>query len=357
MKKLFTLVCLLSLAALVLLTACGKNQLTSPVEESGEEQPLSLDKEFGGFETNDEAVAFGDAEMLSDFPEDVQVADAFSQDAVTMDALTSDPETVKAYFLRITFGLLEGDATAGEEVDFSGSAQVSKGTLVLLRTIRFERNDAIILPRENRQTLEFTSTVTTHFDGLALAIIDNETTDSDDGTFTFKAGGYSKTLNFSELESLELLEEVGEGPHAVSIISRSKDVTPFDGGFVAGRWVKTRPHGGEFRGRWINSLGTNAGHLKGIWGIDRLGNKVFKGKYISLNGEFRGLMKGHWEYERGQQTGFFRGRWVNREHKTVGIIRGKFRTGRENSRRGFFHGRYHVTNSKDAEGDVGAADG
>ncbi|NIV92951.1 hypothetical protein GWN42_09160 [candidate division KSB1 bacterium] len=354
MKKSFILLCLFSLSAFLLFAACGQNQLATPDGETvGEEEELSLDKEFGGFGTNDEPVAFGEEDMLEQFPEDEEVADAFSQDPATMDLLTTDADTVKAYFLRITFGLLEGDSTATDVVDFSGSAEVSKGTLVLLKTIRFEANDAIVLPRESRQKLEFVSNIKIHFDGLALAIIDNDTTGSEVCTFTFNADGYSKTLDFSELDSLELIEPVGNGPYEVSIVSRVRNVTAFAGGFLSGQWVKTRQHGGEFRGRWINSLGTNAGFVKGIWGINRVRNKVFKGKYISMSGEFRGLLAGEWNYVRGENVGFFRGRWVNRELSTMGILRGKFKTGRENSRRGFFHGRYRLTRHLGTETDEG----
>ena len=355
MKRLFSVVGVLSLSALVLFSACGKDDLTAPEENLGEQEELSLEKEFGGFTTSDEPAAFGDPEMASDFSEDMAVADPLSADAAVVSVLTSDTAKVKAYFLRITWGLLEGDSTATEEVNFSGSAQVSKGTLVVLRAIRFEGSDGLVLPRPDRQTVEFNSIITRHFDGLALAIIDNDTTD-DVGTFTFTAGDYSKTLEFSELDSLEIIEPVGSGPYEVSMVSRSKEYVPFAGGFISGRWVKTRPHGGIFRGRWINSLGTNAGFLKGIWGVRRNGQKVFMGKYISLNGEFRGLLKGHWNYNRDENSGVFRGRWVNRARKTVGVLRGRFKTGPEGTRRGFFHGRYRVTRADNAEADTGESD-
>ncbi len=352
MKKLLNFVGILSLGAWLMVSACGSNDLTAPEEKLGEEQELSLEKEFGGFSTENEPVAFGEADMLTDFSEDAEVADPVSQDAAVRDVLVSDQAKVKAYFLRIAWGLLEGDSTATAVANFSGSAQVSRGTLVLLRTIKFEADDGIVLPRPNRQTLEFNSTIGRHYDGLALAIIDNDTTDTA-GTFTFTAGDYAKTLSFSELDSLELLETVGSGPYEVSMVSRSKEIVPFAGGFIAGHWVRTRPNGGEFRGRWINSLGTNAGFLKGIWGVTRRGQKVFKGKYISMNGEFRGLLAGHWQYERDQKSGVFRGRWVNRNRQTVGTLHGKFKVGREGTRRGFFHGRYRITHRDRAESELG----
>jgi len=329
---------------LCFLAACGSEQLVNSSDPGDEE--VSLDKTFGGYDSDDEAIAFGESEMVEDFPEDQEVVDSFSDDPAVMAELSAT--TSKVYFLRVTWGFLEGDSTATETIDWSGSAQVNKGTLLLLKTIRFENNDYIHLPRPDRQTIEFSSFTKPHFDGLALAMLDNDTAQSDvDGTFTLNAGNYSKVLRFSDLDSLELVEPVGAAGLEVSIVSRSKEVTPFDGGFLAGRWVKTAPNGGEFRGRWINSMGTNAGHLRGIWGINRDGNKVFFGKYISLNGDFRGLLEGQWEFDRNERGGTFRGRWVDREHQTAGTLRGHFKTGRPGDRRGFFQGRYKIGNPQD----------
>ncbi|MFQ6112466.1 MAG: hypothetical protein ACE5NG_00085 [bacterium] len=348
MKNSWLSLLMLVFLAIFLVLGCSNEPLTNSREDLEGDEELSLDKEFGGFDTSDEPVGFGEPDMVDDFPEDADVADAFSVEAETVEALNSD--TVKAYFLRITWGLLEGDSTATEVIDWSGSAEINKGTLVLLKTIRFERNDFIHLPRESRQKVDFTSFTSKHLDGIAIAIIDNDTTQEDlEGTFTLNAGNYSKVLAFSELDSLELVESVGSGGHEVSIISRSKEVVPFAGGFLSGHWVKTRPDGGIFRGRWINSLGTNAGHLKGIWGINRRGRKVFFGKWISLNGQFRGLLEGRWQFTRGENRGVFHGRWVNRAFTTGGTLKGHFKTGRPGDRRGFFHGRWRVKRPRDGE--------
>lgn len=345
MKRVWSLM----MAALMLsfLAACGNEPLVNSNDPGNEE--VSLDKSFGGYDTDDEAVGFGESEMVADFPEDQEVENSFSDDPAVVAEL--DAATTKVYFLRATWGYLEGDSTATETIDWSGSAQVNKGTLLLLKTIHFENNDYIHLPRPDRQTLEFTSFTQPHFDGLALAIIDNDTAHADiEGAFTLNAGSFSKVLSFSELDSLELVEAVGAAGLEVSIVSRSKDVTPFDGGFMAGRWIKTGPNGGEFRGRWIDSMGSNAGYLRGIWGVNRNGNKVFFGKYISLNGEFRGLLEGQWEFNRNERGGTFRGRWVDSNLQSAGTLRGHFKTGRPGDRRGFFHGRYQIGNSEEIVG-------
>ncbi len=345
MKKLWSLLWISTFIMMLIFTACSNQQLTDAEIDPEGELELSLDKEYGGYNTTDEAAAFGDTEIIENFPEDVMVTDAISVEPEVLEALNSDK--VKAYFLRITWGYLEGDSTVTESTDWSGSAEINKGTLVLLKTIRFEGNDYIHLPRESRQKIDFTSFTKPHFDGLALAIIDNDTTQDDlDGTFTLTAGGYSTTLNYSQLDSLELIEDVSTEGQQVSIVSRSKEIVPFAGGFLSGRWIKTGADGGIFKGRWINSLGTNAGHLRGIWGINRFGNKVFKGKYISLNGEFRGLLAGQWTYKQNDNKGYFQGHWVDRNYQTGGTLKGHFKTGRPGDKRGFFQGRYKKANKK-----------
>lgn len=351
MKKLFNFFWVLSLLAMVTFTACsGDNQLTEP-EANSESEEASLNLEFGGYETNDEQIAFGDTELLNESSETVDVTDTYATDARVVDALRSDSTDARVFIVRATWGYLQGDSTETDITDWSGSAQIDRGTLIVLKTVRFEGNDFVHLPRTSRQLVEFTSQTKPHFDGLVLAIIDKDTSDSE-GTFTFNAGAFTTTLRYSDLDSLELIEPVGGEGHEVSIISHSRDVKPFAGGFISGKWIKTRPHGGQFRGRWISSLGSSAGYIKGIWGINDFGNKVFKGKYISVNGEFRGLLAGQWSYTRGSEnTGVFSGRWVNRDRQLVGKFRGHFKTGRVGDRRGYFHGRYHIHNHGRTEGD------
>ena len=160
MKKYFSLLWISVLFAMLVFSACSNNeQLTSPGEELGEEA-VSLEKEFGGYESNDETTAFGDSEIADEFGEDEGVADIYATDAAITDVLdpgTAAVDGVKACFVRITWGLLEGDSTATDVINWNGSAQVSKGTLIVLRKIRFEGNDSIVLPRTDRQLVEFTS--------------------------------------------------------------------------------------------------------------------------------------------------------------------------------------------------------
>ncbi|MCH8956623.1 hypothetical protein IIA28_15080, partial [candidate division KSB1 bacterium] len=177
MKKYFSLLWISVLFAMLVFSACSNSQqLTSPSEELGEEA-FTLEKEFGGYESNDEITAFGDSEMADEFGEDEIVADTYATDARLTDVLDparAAPDGVEACFVRITWGLLEGDSSATDVINWNGSARVSKGTLVVLRKIRFEGNDSIVLPRTDRQLVEFTSATKPHFDGLLFATIDND---------------------------------------------------------------------------------------------------------------------------------------------------------------------------------------
>ena len=310
------------------------------VEEPEQLEESQLDMEYGGYTTSDEAIAFGDPSLAKNFEEDESASDQVASDPNVMTDLESD--SVKVYFLRITWGKLQWDSTATEVTDWSGRASINKGTLVVLKKIRFESNDRLVLPRPNRKAVQWQSYTQPHFDGLALAIIDNDTTTTDAGVFALSAGTYSATVTFAELDSMELVESVGSSGNEISIISRSKEVVPFAGGFLEGRWIRVDSTHGVFRGRWINSMGTNAGFVKGIWGINRLRQKVFFGKWISVHGHFKGLLAGRWDYGDDFNRGDFAGHWVNRSLTRAGKLKGVWKAGEAGSRTGFFKGRYRA---------------
>jgi hypothetical protein len=321
------------LAAAFLITACSKDQPTgfqSDVEQS------NLDQEFGGFTTSDELPGFGDASLMNAANEDVDVADSFNSLGKSYEATG-----IKSYVVRLAWGKLQGDSTATTVKDWSGFIEVNKGALAVLKTIRFEGGDHVTLPRTNRKKVEFVSHTQTSYDGMVITIIDNDSGATNvDGAVNIMLGDFSRAFSFDELDSLDQVMSTGDG-YEVSIISRSKEATPFDGGFLAGYWIKENDRGGIFKGRWINSLGTHAGFVRGIWGVNRNAEKVFFGKYISGNGEFKGLLRGRWEYNRNEDHGVFRGEWFNRERQARGTLAGHFRSGRPGDGKGYFHGRWH----------------
>lgn len=336
MKK-YALLSLLVVALLTMLIigGCSKN---SPNEPEQEEELSELDKPYGGLDTSDELPSFGDPEITVDFADDEDVNDPITLDPAFSNKVNAD--TVNAYFIRITWGLLEGDSTATTVIDWSGSASINRGVLGIKKRILFEPQDYIVLPRPDRKTVEWVSYTVPHFDGIALIIIDHDSIDVE-GEFTFSTDLYTRTFSYSELDSMEVVEIVTDEGHQVSIQAYNKKVIPFGGGFLDGRWIRTRKHGGIFKGRWINQFGTCAGHLKGIWGMNRFAEKIFFGKYISLNGQFGGLLAGNWGYkDNAEQAGWFAGRWVNRSLTAIGTLRGHWKVKEDSQRHGFLHGKW-----------------
>jgi hypothetical protein len=344
---------MLALAIAFGITACQKSDPFSSIsDEAIDENEIILESEFGDFDTSNEAPAFGDPELAAKDGEDITVSDIASSDPAVADAM-SDASGIPAIFLRLGWGHLAGDSTESETTDWSGTIEVNKGVLAVLRTIKFERNDNLVRPRENRQKFEFVSTTREHFDGLALAIIDNDTSDIE-GTLTINAGPYSRTFAFSELDSMESIEVVDDKGNEFSIISRAKTVDRFHGGFFAGRWIRRTEHSGEFLGRWISSTGETTGHLKGHWGRFRNGRKGLAGKIINQNGEFIARLAGEWGYHGdSRKHGWMAGRWVSRNHEEKGRFRGVWHAGRPGDGRGFMLGRWAENKNTDSESDSG----
>jgi len=327
---LFTLVLAFSISA------CQKD---GPLD-SGDENLAADDIELvlaSEFDTNDENPAFGKASLQTDDDTEVRVDDNLTTDTDRNRIMDTD-STTKVYFVRMTFGRLEGDTTATDVVDWSGSLQVNKGAIVVRKTIKFERGDRLDLPRESRQELNFKAFTVTRYDGIAFAIVDDPALDLD-GILTVNAGQFSTTFSFSELDSLGFLQEVGADE--ISIISHSKFAAPFAGGFFTGHWYRVTGNSGGFEGRWISPDSDKVGHLKGRWGKGRRGSREMHGKIINDDGTFIGKLNGEWGYNRTQgRRGWLAGKYVNRSNQTVGTFKGHFHTGTPEDRKGFMAGRW-----------------
>lgn len=325
------------LTAALIIGGCSKNSPTEP-DQTGE--GTELDQPFGGFTTSDELPGFGEASIEAEFGDDENVNDIITTDPSFANDLASN--AAKVYYVRITWGLLQGDSTATQVINWDGSATITRGKLGIMKTILFERNqnDHIVLPRSDRRTVQWVSNTVTHFDGILLVIVDKDTLNVP-GAFTFTTSLYSKTFSFDELDSLQMVETVTAQGHQVSIQAHSKQIIRLGGGFVEGKWLKTREHGGVFRGRWINEVGTCVGHVKGIWGLNRRGEKVFFGKYILISGQFGGLLAGDWGNNDSHETnGWFKGRWVNRALTTIGTVEGHWKVNPDSTNKGFFQGKW-----------------
>jgi hypothetical protein len=340
MKKYALLSLLIFVLSVVLIVGgCSEN---SPIEPDQNGEVAELDKPYGGFETTDELPAFGDPEMSVAYGDDENVEDLVTLDPAFTNALHSD--TVNAYYIRITWGLLEGDSTATQVINWDGSASITRGKLGIMKTILSEGNDRITLPRSDHKTVQWISNTGPHYDGILLVIVDKDTSKVP-GEFTFTSNLYTRTFTYDELDSLYLVETVTPQDHQILFQAYNRRIIPFGGGFLEGNWIKNRQHGGFFKGRWINNVGTRVGHLKGIWGVNRFGEQVFYGKYINFNGQFGGLLAGKWEYnDQDENKGWFKGRWVNHSLTGIGTLEGHWKTKDDSTQRGFFNGKWKRSN-------------
>lgn len=323
------------LIMMLIISGCSKNQPTEPDQNS---KKTDLDKPYGGFDTSDERPGFGDPEMSISFTDDDGVTDLISSDPTFTQAMNSD--TINVYYVRITWGLLDYDSTATDVITWDGSATINRGKLGIMKTIRFEPSDKIVLPRQDRKTIQWVSNTTQHYDGILLVIVDKDTLNVP-GEFSLTTSPYTRTFSFAELDSLALVETVTPQGHQVSIQAYSKQIIPLGGGFLEGKWMKNRRYGGCFKGKWMDSLGTQVGHLKGIWGENRFGEKVFYGKYVMLTGRFGGLLAGEWAANDQDETnGWFKGRWVNRMLTIIGTLEGNWTAKTDSTRYGYFDGKW-----------------
>jgi hypothetical protein len=325
----FSLIVLITIS-LASLQGCSKQ---SPDEPKTEIE--SIDQEDGGFTTSQEPV---DDYLVADFgaDEDAEAGDLSKDPSI---ASLLDSTGLKVYYLRLTWGMLEWDSTATTITDWSGAATITRGKLVLLRTIRFESGeDWIVRPRTSQQELAWVSKTLYHFDGVRIAIIDKDTTDTP-GTLTINMGPYSNTFTFAELDSMNAVVDVDAAGNQFSIVSRGREIVALAGGFLEGRWVKEENRdGGRFWGKWVQSNGDHAGYVKGIWGVNRQGNQVIFGKYFSKTGAFKGLLRGEWGYDNVTLgKGWFKGVWLNERRANIGTLIGTFNTKDD---KGFFQGHW-----------------
>ena len=329
---------LISSLALVFLSAmvlfgCSSDNPTNV----GTSDELNLTAEFGGYTAEDEAIAFGDADIAELAKDDPAFVDPIFS-AADFDSVSNG---AKVYALAIRWGMLDFDSTVTAVTDWSGTLQLKHGYVYVHRTLLFEGGDStaqcrklIVRPRPDRQTVEWVSNTTVSFDGLLLAIIVPPTPEGEDWSdneLVFNTAPYSRTFAISELEELDELIDVDNLGNQISFVGRDLDLAPCGTGNLDGRWI-LNPSGknGHLFGRWMSEDGVVLGFLHGHFGDRPEGNKVFFGKIISLDGSFRGFMRGVWgidpsttdNAEDAVAEGWFDGIWAGRDGLPVGRLSG-----------------------------------
>jgi hypothetical protein len=268
----------------------------------------ALEKPNGGLDTADEAPAFGADDELA--------AATIEADTAAVDPLASAPATVEmdhasatsGYRAIILWGKLPADRTTAEARDWSGSLKVSRGGLIVRRTIAFEDRTDAVLPRTSLDTVAFTSVTRPYVDGLALTVLDPSpsTTGAQTLTYTPDDGSTSYTLDLSQLANGPIVVDAGNGFKIVAIGHR-RQAQACDSGFMRGRWHALSPHLGKYLGIVTNEDGERVGHVRGVYGQRRNGDAVLFGKFIDHEGHFRGLLVG--AFENGQ----YHARWIDRQ--------------------------------------------
>lgn len=321
----------------------------SPAEGTGEDlinrpETVDFDDPYGGFNMADEAPGFGDAALLAEFAGDDAFDDPMARDSEVM-ALSSQSD--EQIFLMITWGNLHRDSTITHVTDWSGLLTVDPGAIILKRVIRFERND-MILPRTERDLLEWQSTTLHGVDGIVVNVLPAPQPDGSAGdapvdsmntAISFKTEPFSTEFTLKDLPDLDRIVTLDDG-NAVAFTAVR--ITPSDcpHGFMHGIW-RNHPErrGGVYLGRWATADGQVRGYMRGRYGVNSEGMKVFFGKMIDTTGRFEGVMKGEWGYGDGEFGGWFAGRWVDRSLEIRGGLKGEWRRS-DRCHGGFYRGRW-----------------
>jgi hypothetical protein len=276
---------------------------------SDDAQSISSDIERsnGGFDTADEAPAFG-AEAELD-------AAAIEGDAVAADTEATDPTTTAidqaspadGFHMLIVWGKLPADKGATEARDWSGDLKLSRGALIVRRTIAFEDRTDKLLPRAAAGTVGFQSVTRPFVDGLALTVLDPDASaGAQTLTYTPADGSTAYTLDLSQLAAGPIIVDAGNGEKIVAV-GQHRRADACDRGFMRGRWHALSPHLGKYLGIITDDSGAPVGHVRGVFGQRRNGDAVLFGKLIDRDGHFRGILAGSFE------NGEYRARWIDRQ--------------------------------------------
>jgi hypothetical protein len=267
-----------------------------------------LEKPNGGFDTADEAPAFGDQAELdaAAIEADAVAADTQADDPTTMAIDQSSPAT--GFRMILVWGRLPADRTATDKRDWTGAITLSRGALIVRRTIAFEDATDHLLPRTSRDTVSFSSVTRPYVDGLALTVLDPTPSPSSAQTLTYTPadGSTAYTLDLSQLSAGPIVVDAGNGFKIVAV-GQHRRVDPCDRGFMRGRWHALSPHLGRFLGLVTDDNAAPIGHVRGVFGQRRTGEPVVFGKFIDRDGAFRGLLVGSFD------NGEYKARWIDRQ--------------------------------------------
>jgi hypothetical protein len=301
--------------ALLLVSAAACVDQAGTTDNSATTQS-ALEQANGGETTADEAPMFGDETAFDamNLEADAAVTDSMASDP-TVTTIAAAPDAA-SHRVVIAWGKLPADPTSAAR-DWSGSLTISRGALLVSRTIGFEDRTDHLLPRTSQDVVAFTSITKPFADGLALRVLDPSPASADPLTLTYTPanGGASYTLDLAQLAAGPLVVDAGDGFKVVAVALRDKDGC--EHGFMRGRWHQLLPSLGVYRGLVVGPEGAVIGHVRGIYGERKNGDKVLFGKFIDDAGHFKGILAGTYG------NGDFDARWIVKDGDH-GVIKGKY---------------------------------
>lgn len=279
----------LPLALLVAIPACVDSSSTGT---DPDEVAAALEQENGAFTTDDDVAQFG--------AEDLYAAAAIEADREYVDSMATDPSIIElngrsdvaAHNVILLWGRIPADPGATEGRRWDGELKLSRGGMIVRRTIAFEDATDKLLPRTARDAVAFESATRPFSDGLALTVLDPTPADGNalSLTYTPANGSAAHTLDLAQLRTGAIVVDLGDGNKIVAMSRPRNDAC--DHGFMRGRWHQINPAVGAFLGVVGNGDGGLTGHVRGIYGTRRNGDKVVYGKFIDREGRFRGIIVG-----------------------------------------------------------------
>ncbi len=301
------------LASLCALALLGPGCLAEEADEA-DQIASALEEDSGGLTMDDEAPMFGadDEFAVAALGDEAAFADPMAQDpAVAL--MMEGPDAVVAR-VQILWGQLPPDGQPDPR-NWSGRISISRGALLVRRTLAFDPVTDRILPRTDPRQVDFTSVTAPHVDGLVLAVVDPEPESAEPLTLSYAsiADGEVYTADLGALLAGPVVADLGDG-NRIAGVALARPVDACEHGFLRGRWRAVEPGRGVFLGGVADAEGEPIGHVRGIYGRRLNGEQVFFGKYIDREGHFRGIFGGHY------RDGEFIGRWLTRngEHGVLG---------------------------------------
>ena len=215
----------------------------------------------------------------------------------------------------IAWGKLPADPSSAAR-DWSGQLQISRGAIVVGRTIGFEDATDQVLPRASRDVVSFQSVTKPFVDGLALRVLDPDPASAEPLTLTYTAasGGATYSIDLAQLASGPLVVDAGDGFKVVAAAVRDQEC---EHGFMRGRFHRVAANAGVFRGLVVGPDGGVIGHVRGIYGQRKNGDDVLFGKFIDDAGHFKGILAGTYG------NGDFEAKWIAKDGDH-GIVKGKY---------------------------------